>query len=71
MIQITEEGWTFTLDNRKVLTIHGQGMTKTYRHDGMTPDQLQGFAKGWVGHALMVSVNADIDQDKYPVYLPA
>ncbi len=70
MIQISEDDWTFTLDNRKVLTIHGNGITKTHRHDGMTPDELQGFAKGWAAHALMLSVNSDVDQDRYPVYLP-
>lgn len=70
MIQIQEGGWTFTLDNRKVLTISGHGITKNHRHDGMTADQLHGFALGWAAHTMMVTTNSDVDQDRYPIYAP-
>lgn len=48
LIQIqTDEGWTFSMDRRNNLTIHREGMTLRHQHEGMTPDELKGFAEGW------------------------
>lgn len=69
MIQVQEGGWTFTLDNRKVLTINGEGITKVHRHDSMTADQLYGFALGWVAHRNMMVADSPVQEDKYPTYL--
>lgn len=70
MIQISEGDWVFTLDSRKVLTIRGAGLTKVVQHTGMTPDQLQGFAFGWVACHGHMTRDSELEAAKYPVYLP-
>ena len=70
MIQITEGDWVFTLANGRTLTISGQGITKVYRMNDITPDQLQGFALGWVAYNKMIRAESDLLEEKYPVYAP-
>lgn len=70
MIQVKQDGWTFTLNDQKVLVIHGEGITKTHRHNGMTADELVGFAHGWSAHHKMVTSDNPLQEQKYPVYAP-
>jgi len=48
-ITIVHGEWTFTLTPKELL-ISGYGMSKTYKHTGMSPDTLKGFAQGWSGY---------------------
>lgn len=70
MIQIQEDGWTLTLANGRDLTINGHGITKVYRVNDMSADELQGFALGWAGYGKMVRADSPLQEQAYPVYLP-
>jgi hypothetical protein len=70
LIQIQVEGWTFSLDRTGFLTIHTDGKTISHKHNGMTPDELKGFAHGWVASQLYMTRDSELVAAKYPVYLP-
>lgn len=58
LVQIQFEGWTFSLDGKGNLTIHTEGTTLRHKHEGMTPDELKGFAQGWAAnHNRMTGEN--------------
>jgi predicted phosphodiesterase len=68
LIQMQLDGWTFSLDARKFLTIHGEGSTITHRHEGLTPDELKGFAQGWVAGHTHLTKDSDLRAAPMPAF---
>ena len=70
MIQVKQDGWTFTVVNGRDLTINGEGITRVYKVQDMRASEVEGFALGWVAHVKMLRADSTVEQDRYPVYAP-
>jgi len=68
MIQVTQDGWVLTLAHGRDLTINGYGITRTYKIQGMSLDELQGFMDGWSAYHKMVRADSPIQAEPYPVF---
>lgn len=68
LIQIQFEGWTFSMDGKGLLTIHTEGVTLRHKHEGMSPDELKGFAQGWAANHNRMTRDSDLIAAPLPVF---